>query len=197
MEKGTDQLVRIVSVIDGSRVQEVLVSGYLNVVTVDHTDFMELMLKEDYRIRHNFMMLIGQWLLRLPAYGKAAKHFEQIEGSIKLAQALEPELMKRSLWPWLVYTDPAPKEVAVGIHDTESVERLFAAYLSKTEWEFCNPFEQFLAAMQVEDKSLQQTFTRFALEWCDWVVRNEAEINGEAYQIARAVTSVPSVLLIT
>ncbi|MDO4336472.1 MAG: hypothetical protein Q4C91_00085 [Eubacteriales bacterium] len=188
---------KIVFVIDGTRVQDVLVGSYLNVVTVDHTDFMELMWKEDYRIRHNFMMLIGQWLMRLSAYGETGKYYEQIEGSIRLAQAVKPELMKKSLWPWIMFKDPAPNEVAVGVHDTESVERLFAAYLSKTEWEFCNPFHQFLAAMQVEDKTLQQTFTRFALKWCDWVVRNEVETDGEAYQIARFITSVPSVLLIT
>lgn len=63
MDEEMRQPEEMVSVIDGKKVQEILVGRYLNVVIVDHTDFMRLMLKEDYRIRHNFMMLIGQWFI--------------------------------------------------------------------------------------------------------------------------------------
>ena len=63
MDEEMKQPEEMVSVIDGKKVQEILVGRYLNVVIVDHTDFMKLMLKEDYRIRHNFMMLIGQWFI--------------------------------------------------------------------------------------------------------------------------------------
>ena len=63
MDEEMRQPEEMVSVIDGKKVQEILVGRYLNVVIVDHTDFMKLMLKEDYRIRHNFMMLIGQWFI--------------------------------------------------------------------------------------------------------------------------------------
>ena len=56
MDEEMRQPEEMVSVIDGKKVQEILVGRYLNVVIVDHTDFMKLMLKEDYRIRHNFMM---------------------------------------------------------------------------------------------------------------------------------------------
>ena len=66
MDEEMRQPEEMVSVIDGKKVQEILVGRYLNVVIVDHTDFMKLMLKEDYRIRHNFMMLIGQWLYVYP-----------------------------------------------------------------------------------------------------------------------------------
>lgn len=65
MDEEMRQPEEMVSVIDGKKVQEILVGRYLNVVIVDHTDFMKLMLKEDYRIRHNFMMLIGQWMFIL------------------------------------------------------------------------------------------------------------------------------------
>ena len=65
MDEEMRQPEEMVSVIDGKKVQEILVGRYLNVVIVDHTDFMKLMLKEDYRIRHNFMMLIGQWFIFL------------------------------------------------------------------------------------------------------------------------------------
>ena len=60
MDEEMRQPEEMVSVIDGKKVQEILVGRYLNVVIVDHTDFMKLMLKEDYRIRHNFMMFILQ-----------------------------------------------------------------------------------------------------------------------------------------
>ena len=63
MDEEMRQPEEMVSVIDGKKVQEILVGRYLNVVIVDHTDFMKLMLKEDYRIRHNFMLLIGQWFI--------------------------------------------------------------------------------------------------------------------------------------
>lgn len=195
MDKETRQSDEVVSVIDGMRVQEILVSRYLNVVIVDHTDFMRLMLKEDYRIRHNFMMLIGQWFLWLSDFSGSMGWDERNEGSVKMSQELKPELLKINLWPWVMYKDSSPNEVSVSVHDTESVVRLFAAYLSKTEWEICNPFHQFLIAMQKEDRTLQQTFTRFALEWCDWVVKKEAEVQGELYRIASLVISVPSVLL--
>ena len=195
MDKETRQSEEVVSVIDGMRVQEILVSRYLNVVIVDHTDFMRLMLKEDYRIRHNFMMLIGQWFLWLSDFSGSMGWDERNEGSVKMSHELKPELLKINLWPWVMYKDSSPNEVSVSVHDTESVVRLFAAYLSKTEWEICNPFHQFLIAMQKEDRTLQQTFTRFALEWCDWVVKKEAEVQGELYRIASLVISVPSVLL--
>lgn len=195
MNKETRQSEEAVSVIDGTRVQEILVGRYLNVVTVDHTDFMRLMLKEDYRIRHNFMMLIGQWFLCLSAFNESVGWDERNEGSVKMSRELKQELLKTNLWPWIIYKDPAPNEVSVSVHDTESVERLFVAYLSKTEWEICNPFHQFLIAMQKEDRSLQQTVTRFALEWCDWVVKKETEAQGELYRIASLIVSVPSVLL--
>lgn len=195
MDKETRQSEETVSVIDGTQVQEILVGRYLNVVTVDHTDFMRLMLKEDYRIRHNFMMLIGQWFLWLSAFSESVGWDERNEGSVKMSRKLKPELSKTNLRPWIIYKDSAPNEVSVSVHDTESVERLFAAYLSKTEWEICNPFRQFLIAMQKEDRTLQQTFTRFALEWCDWVVKKETEVQGELYRIASLAVAVPSVLL--
>ena len=56
MDEEMRQPEEMVSVIDGKKVQEILVGRYLNVVIVDHTDFMKLMLKEDYRIRHNFSL---------------------------------------------------------------------------------------------------------------------------------------------
>ena len=195
MDKETRQSEETVSVIDGTRVQEILVGRYLNVVTVDHTDFMRLMLKEDYRIRHNFMMLIGQWFLLLSAFSESVGWDERNEGSVKMSLELKPELLRTNLWPWIIYKDSTPNEVSVSVHDTESVERLFAAYLSKTEWGICNPFRQFLIAMQKEDRTLQQTFTRFALEWCDWVVKKETEVQGELYRIASLAVAVPSVLL--
>lgn len=195
MDKETRQPEEAVSVIDGKQVQEILVGRYLNVVTVDHTDFMRLLLKEDYRIRHNFMMLIGQWFLCLSAFSESEGWDGRNEGSVKMSRELKTELLKTNLWPWIIYKDSAPNEVSVSVHDTESVERLFAAYLSKTEWEICNPFRQFLIAMQKEDRTLQQIFTRFALEWCDWVVKKETEVQGELYRIASLTVAVPSVLL--
>lgn len=194
MEEGKDQLLKSVSVIDGMRVQNVLVGRYLNVVTVDYTEFVALLFKEDYRIRHNFMVLIGQWFLQLSSYDPAAFD-ERLEGSIKLAQELQQELRKEPLWPWLVFEDQMPGEVVTGFHDTESVERLFAAYLSKTEWGNSTPFYWFLYAMYMEDPTLQQSFTRLVLQWCDWVVKKETETKGEAYRIASLIVSVPSVLL--
>lgn len=192
MDEEMRQPEEMVSVIDGKKVQEILVGRYLNVVIVDHTDFMKLMLKEDYRIRHNFMMLIGQWFICLSS---SSEWDERNEGSVKLSCKLKPELSKTNLWPWVTYGDSAPNEVSVSGHQTESVERLFAAYLSKTEWEICNPFRQFLVAMQKEDRTLQQILTRFAVEWCDWVVKEEKEIQRESYRIASLIASVPSVLL--
>lgn len=196
MENETNQSERVVSVIDGTMVQDILVGRYLNVVTVDHTDFMRLMQKEDYRIQHNLMMLIGQWFLVLSACGETGDWDERNEGSIKMSSELKPKLLKMNLWPWVMYVDSTPNEVLVSIHDTESVERLFAAYLCKTEWEIRNPFHQFLTAMLKEDRTLQQTFTRFALEWCDWVIKEEKETQEEAYRIASLVVSIPSVLFV-
>ena len=195
MDKEVKQSEEVVSVIDGKRVQEILVGRYLNVVSVDHTDFMRRMLKEDYRIRHNFMVLIGQWFVWLSACSETDGWDERNEGSVKMSCELKTELLRTNLWPWVMYEDSAPKEISVSFHDMESVERLFAAYLSKTEWEICNPFLQFLIAMREEDRTLQQIFTRFALEWCDWVVKKETEVEGELYRIASLATTVPSVLL--
>ena len=42
----------------------------------------KLMLKEDYRIRHNFMMLIGQWFICLSS---SSEWDERNEGSVKLS----------------------------------------------------------------------------------------------------------------
>lgn len=194
MEEGKTQLFKSVSVIDGMRVQEVLVGRYLNVVTVDCTEFVSLLFKEDYRIRHNFMMLIGQWFLQLSSYDPAAFD-ERLEGSIKLAQELKPELLKEPLWPWFVFEDQMPDEVVADFHDTESVERLFAAYLSKMEWGNSNLFYWFLYAMYMEDPTLKQSFTRLVLQWCDWVVKKETDTKGAAYRIANLIVSAPSVLL--
>ena len=79
MDEEMRQPEEMVSVIDGKKVQEILVGQYLNVVIVDHTDFMKLMLKEDYRIRHNFMMLIGQWFICLSS---SSEWDERNEGSV-------------------------------------------------------------------------------------------------------------------
>ena len=97
MDEEMRQPEEMVSVIDGKKVQEILVGRYLNVVIVDHTDFMKLMLKEDYRIRHNFMMLIGQWFICLSS---SSEWDERNEGSVKLSCKLKPELSKTNLWPW-------------------------------------------------------------------------------------------------
>ncbi len=145
MDEEMRQPEEMVSVIDGKKVQEILVGRYLNVVIVDHTDFMKLMLKEDYRIRHNFMMLIGQWFICLSS---SSEWDERNEGSVKLSCKLKPELSKTNLWPWVTY-----------------------------------------------DRTLQQILTRFAVEWCDWVVKEEKEIQGESYRIASLIASIPSVLL--
>ena len=45
MDEEMRQPEEMVSVIDGKKVQEILVGRYLNVVIVDHTDVMRLMLK--------------------------------------------------------------------------------------------------------------------------------------------------------
>ena len=94
MDEEMRQPEEMVSVIDGKKVQEILVGRYLNVVIVDHTDFMKLMLKEDYRIRHNFMMLIGQWFICLSS---SSEWDERNEGSVKLSCKLKPELSKTNL----------------------------------------------------------------------------------------------------
>ena len=109
MDEEMRQPEEMVSVIDGKKGQEILVGRYLNVVIVDHTDFMKLMLKEDYRIRHNFMMLIGQWFICLSS---SSEWDERNEGSVKLSCKLKPELSKTNLWPWVTYGDSAPNEAA-------------------------------------------------------------------------------------
>ena len=56
MDEEMRQPEEMVSVIDGKKVQEILGGRYLNVVIVGHTGFIELMLKEDDRIRHTALI---------------------------------------------------------------------------------------------------------------------------------------------
>ena len=53
MDEEMRQPEEMVSVIDGKKVQEILVGRYLNVVIVDHTDFMKHV-EGRLQIRHKF-----------------------------------------------------------------------------------------------------------------------------------------------
>lgn len=181
----TTMMEKTVEVTDGKQVATILLSYYLNSYDRVHPDFMGLMYRERPEIRTNFMVLIVQWFFNL-ASRKTYEWDERNEKSVEMANILKAQLSQVDLKVRPVKKRNLENQIQVSYQEGQSVEQMMAAYLALTE-ETEEPFKIFMSGLANEHRTLQQNFTRFVQEWCQWLVKENPTGRSREMRIAKMV----------
>lgn len=175
---------RNVDLTDGKQIAEVLLSYYLNSYDRIHPDFMEQMYQEKPEIRNNFMALIVQWFLNL-ASRKPYEWDDRNAKSVELAMEVKTQLSQANIMVRVSKKKNPESHMMVSCRDSQSVEQMMAVYLSRTEGE--EPFKVLISELKDKHRTLQQNFTRFVREWCEWLIKENPAGRSREIQTAKII----------
>ena len=141
---------------DGGSVAELIVGTFLNNYTPPDKVFMEAMLNELSTIQSNFTAICLEWFHEI---AKVVYYDDRNKASVELGRSIS------ALGLELPHKKPSKLKTAGSIeldyHNGADVERVVSTYLNAS-WE---DYGEFIKQALREYKTLQQTFSRFCLDW--------------------------------
>lgn len=177
-----------VDVTNGDDIANVLIGSFLNSYGNDNSKrFYEVILKEKKTVQFNFTVMLYDWLAHLSTVkcydGRnedSVSYAIKMMGKIEAIPKYKPVKSKNILSSCFEY------------RNDEDMAKMTAAFISVNK-----SYEAFFKSALNQHKTLQQSYTRFMVNWCNYLIKANEKSKAEHILLAKkAVENIIALRLI-